>query len=357
MPPRTGSGYTTGRADTTFIMEGISYVAAFAIKEYFKTAQATGAGETALAISHIANVYSRAVEQKWRQNVDKINTRVAQEGQKAMLRRYDETHEKRGDKKYRAGADEPYKRDAGGVLRAALASPNMYQATKDGIIFGDPQWLNSKARQWARLNFGAGERAKDRLVRTRDNGKVFKLPKTANATVRFFGSELKIDLGSPRPTWIVPAGIWSTVDLYGKPITATSGPGPIFTPLGALKKGEGKRGSRSGSQLNMQKRAITARQVSKGVAARGFLEAGAASISRNLPIAGVSYLLGIFEQSQDAALATIPNIKGLDGSQINAAVSVLDKELQTALARLTAKSRPTGNAISSYTRGLGKIQF
>lgn len=59
----------------------------------------------------------------------------------------------------------PYRlstRDAGGRLAAALASSQMFRATYDGVGFGNVRFLDSAARQWHRLNFGAAPNAGSR---------------------------------------------------------------------------------------------------------------------------------------------------------------------------------------------------
>lgn len=50
-------------------------------------------------------------------------------------------------------------RDANGRMEAALSSPEFFRATYDGIGFGNVRLLDRTARQWHRLNFGAGDAA------------------------------------------------------------------------------------------------------------------------------------------------------------------------------------------------------
>ena len=83
------------------------------------------------------------------------HTKVAKQMQTAVLEDYDKA-------KARYGRNlAPYRlttRDAGGKLRAALGSAQIYRGTYDAIGFGNVSLLDNTARQWHRLNFGARPR-------------------------------------------------------------------------------------------------------------------------------------------------------------------------------------------------------
>lgn len=55
---------------------------------------------------------------------------------------------------YREGGG-PRRRDAGGKLLGCIASKDFYRATPNGIGFINTTLMDSRARQWHRLNFGA----------------------------------------------------------------------------------------------------------------------------------------------------------------------------------------------------------
>ena len=90
-----------------------------------------------------------------RTQLAEVHTQIAKLMQQAVLTDYDKA-------KARYGRNlAPYRlstRDAGGKLRRALGSAQMYRGTYDGIGFGNVSLLDNTARQWHRLNFGARPR-------------------------------------------------------------------------------------------------------------------------------------------------------------------------------------------------------
>jgi hypothetical protein len=89
----------------------------------------------------------------------KIHEAVAEDAQVAILEAWKEGR----SGPYRNNVPDKHgrtQRDAGGALRRAVGSPNFYRASKDGIDFINPVWMDSQARQWYRINFGAGARGR-----------------------------------------------------------------------------------------------------------------------------------------------------------------------------------------------------
>lgn len=81
---------------------------------------------------------------------------VARRGQNAMLQAYKASHPRRYGYPYNVS------RNAGGVVQLALSDPRMVRGQYDGIIFGDTVLLDSRAKQWYRLNFGVGTKGASR---------------------------------------------------------------------------------------------------------------------------------------------------------------------------------------------------
>jgi hypothetical protein len=86
--------------------------------------------------------------------VTELHRQVAEGARQTTIKEYIESHSR---KRLRAENDNP-KRTSGGVLLGSLKHPQFTVATYDGIGFGNIELLNSRSRQWHRLNFGAGER-------------------------------------------------------------------------------------------------------------------------------------------------------------------------------------------------------
>jgi hypothetical protein len=141
----------------------------------------------------------------------------------------------------------PYRlsaRDAGGRLERAIASREFFRATYDGIGFGNEELLDATARQWHRLNYGAGEAAGD-------GSRVFSI---------HFGSAVSASLGladTPSPGFMLPKGFWRSPS--GK-FAESGGRGDYFYPN---RRGPGPT-------------------PTKGIRAWHFFDAGIESIANNL---------------------------------------------------------------------------
>lgn len=87
-------------------------------------------------------------------------------------------------------------RDAGGKLESALRSRAFYRATHDGIGFVNTTLMNSRARQWHRLNFGARPRGSytPRAYQARFGDLVA-------GTFGFFDEEPSKGFAMPRGVW------------------------------------------------------------------------------------------------------------------------------------------------------------
>lgn len=123
----------------------------FNIAAMFRAALAAGALEAA----KVAQDFALALEQTVRSSKNQLASLHHQVGtlmQEEVLAAYEQALHTRGRNlaPYRLST-----RDAGGRLAAALGSSEMFRATYDGIGFGNVRFLDSAARQWHRLNFGA----------------------------------------------------------------------------------------------------------------------------------------------------------------------------------------------------------
>lgn len=122
-------------------------------------------------------------------------SRIAALMRTALIASYEERVE--GEKhvpSYREGAG----RYAGGALRRALSDPSMAIGDANGISYINRALLDTEARHWKRLNFGAGGAASQGFPG------VGLLPVFLDERVLFYvGSE-----GKPRPAFTLPPGFW-----------------------------------------------------------------------------------------------------------------------------------------------------
>lgn len=147
-------------------------------------AQLTGASITRNRETRLKNLHTDLAEDA----LDAI--------EKAYLSHFDKgTHS--SNYRQMSGADGRY---SGGKLLTALTAPEMYSATRDGVAIINPLWLDSQAKQWYRMNYGAGAKGKN-------------TPKGPGAQqVVIFGQQSPIDSGlnnfGPSPSYFLPPGYW-----------------------------------------------------------------------------------------------------------------------------------------------------
>lgn len=198
-----------------------------------------------------------------------LHRSLGRNGQRSVLASFDAT---RGRSTTNAALNRSsgakYRRYAGGRLRAALADSAFWQATEDGLLFINVELLNRRARQWARLNFGAGERGKG----------------SRPSVGVYLGAMQIAALGleeGPRPAYRMPTGYFT--DNSGVPVAGRT-PGAAFF---LYKNGPYRRGTVGGgvSYQNSEGKVerlplIQARMV--GFEGRQFLDAGVSRIAREI---------------------------------------------------------------------------
>jgi hypothetical protein len=112
---------------------------------------------TSLGIKELGRVLREGISADERA---KMNEQLMARARAAMMRVYTRQRNKeRSVRGYRSGLEGKYKRYANGKLTAAITSPNFFSADANGIHM-NMGFLSREARQWARLNFGAGEKGR-----------------------------------------------------------------------------------------------------------------------------------------------------------------------------------------------------
>lgn len=319
------------------------YVTSLSVKDIVDSSAKSTTGEVAATITQIGRVYNQAIDQRWRQ-VTKINRQVADQAIQDMLRKYDEVHRARA-----RGAGLGYRtgeRFTGGKLRAALASPNQAQVSLDGVTFINTDILDQAAKQWARLNFGAGSRAG-----IGGGGTPYAAIDVSRfgVTTAFFEDALGGSIPSfdatlpfgPKGAFYMPAGIWSTGSEAGSAIRGQVPPGEragqAFFPLSQIDASGLDKNAAKKIFSNRQKRILT-----KGVQAWGFLEVGASSLARNLPAANFAWMSQIFEEAQTTVNAGIPGRLALNITQVNSAANILNSSIASYIRAAGNTNRSVG---------------
>jgi hypothetical protein len=173
-----------------------------------------------LANSHTAGrivAFGQLLEQKVATVQTKlldVHSEIARDAQEATVEAYQTARASLGRN---SPAYRPASRYAGGRLEAALSASGFAVATGEGIMFGDVDLLDAAARQWARLNYGAGGDA--------DGGgsRQFRVG-LSNLETAAMGIDRPV-----RPPFMMPEGFWRTSNQSSE---AKASGGDEFYPTG-----------------------------------------------------------------------------------------------------------------------------
>lgn len=152
----------------------------------------TSTARTAMTLIALAEAVEANIPQV-RQGLAKAHADIATEAQLAILETYD--HHLKNTPDYRTDPNHARnRRYSGGILRGILADDNFVSSDADGIYLGDISALDSAARQWRRLNWGAGSDAGDAITEF-----TFRLSSSRGTFS---------EGGHPSPGFTLPAGRW-----------------------------------------------------------------------------------------------------------------------------------------------------
>jgi hypothetical protein len=210
---------------------------------------------TAMKQVHFGEFLGRGITEM-RENLEGIHEGIAREAQQAMVESYQlRLASSRWPQGYRSGAsDNVQGRYANGVLLNALRSPQMFRASESGIGFINPTFLDKRAMQWKRLNYGTGG----------SDGSPAYSATFQGLTIAGLGLP-----GQPSAPFRLPAGLWE-----GGRFFPFSEKGGGFTSTGPTGHA---------SPFKLQHPART-----KPVEPWDFLQDGVAVIVERLPVAYVS---------------------------------------------------------------------
>lgn len=218
--------------------------------------------------------------QNWRQSATRragmaeVNERIGREAQREMVAAYQKKVGKRPS--YRQGDRGKWRRYSGEKMRNALQAKEFMSSDYNGIYFGDVEFLDEKAPQWYRLNFGA---------HGTDWSRAGKSP--AQGSMKFFNRAipLRIDLSDypPSDAFFIPKGAFFSSDFQR---TSTGG------KLRGVKPSKSARGA---DALYVMRRGVGLKRVTKstpmsifggrreagGIKGARFFEVGARHINEN----------------------------------------------------------------------------
>jgi hypothetical protein len=212
----------------------------------------------------------------------KANRQIAAEAQAAILEAY-EAQSKHTPAYRTSPVQARNRRYAGGILRGILQD-NFVSSDARGIYIGDTGRLDAGARQWRRLNYGAG-------------GAAGGTAETFN--LRWSNIELMLEEpGSARPPFRIPAGRWFGAAFY------PSSELKVITPFGATSRGT--RGRNPFADSRRQEARMT-----RGIRGQHWIAAGLRSVAENAPEAYSTILRKLWAQGDKAMKEQLAGDTGL----------------------------------------------
>lgn len=268
-------------------------------KAVFEELAAKATSETAKVMRQYARtMYSNTGQIK---DLKKMHRDLANEAQVEVIKAF-QSRPTAGRPSYRQNETNPrLKRYAGGKMLSALKSNKLILTNEYGIGMYNMDFLDRKAKQWYRMNFGTAPRG----------SKV-----AGQGSLKMFGQassrKLAISRFKPSPAFMVPTsiagrGLWSNKILQRTDLSELSKqragtPLPVGKRLGDGSRKKANGGSRSeGQAFYVVYKGIKGSfspRISRGIQGSRFLDAGVKSINDNYGDA----MYGVFKKWHNDAL-------------------------------------------------------
>ncbi len=261
------------------LQEDLKQSFSFSGKEMVKTAYMNASSEAYAIMGVIADTYAKSMSAR-KGSFRQMYQQVGMEALASVGRSYAARRSSQAPP-YRANTKAPFERYAGGKLARALADPKMFRAASDGIEFVNQPWLDTQARQWYRLQWGAGP-GQGREVGPRRPG-------VATSRIVLFGQQagtMGIS-GRPSANFYVPRGTFTQGQFIpanyaaGQEKAAIRQKHSSAASIGAFARPDRKSVGFWGGGMSKS-----------GIAAQHYLESGVATIARLAP-ANNEKLLGL----------------------------------------------------------------
>lgn len=243
------------------------------------------------ALANEMEIFSEAMSSSMARNRDgrvtRIHTIAGQEAVKSTVRSYERRRRKVRKAADRAAPGSSFaarqpaflrrsRRYANGVLGKALASNQMYDARWDGVSFINSTFLDRTARQWYRLNFGAGDRGRS-------------TPRPGDYPIKFFGESvysMTLKPFGPSGSFVLPAGAWFGFDGGGSSLpTPSIASGPRRTLGNKASRAGAPDPSRRGLDQFIPggfNNLAYPRRRTQGIQGSPFLDAGVKALTHHL---------------------------------------------------------------------------
>lgn len=265
-------GYAAQRA-TSAAMQGVAAQAAAG-------ARASASKQVADALTTVESTLKLAVGRRTKQK--KMFEQVGITARNAVVDSYRRNFSKTIS--YRWEDSGRQKRYSNGQMLRALQSPEMFRAASDGLDFINAAFLDTKAKQWYRLNFGAGAQGRNE--------------KADLESMTFFGQTLPgISLGEfqPGPKFMIPYGVFSETAFARTP----DGDDRRKIP-NRVRRSKSLRGQPFYLLAPPQNEEGGSGQVwfpTRGIEGKRFLEAGISSLNAEFPKAAERYAISLIEEA------------------------------------------------------------
>lgn len=141
-------------ADLNGIDREIRNYVNFCMREFIKGVHAQCVGEEAEIVRVFAELTRQGIVRNYESRIKTVHKEAGEKALGVIVAAYKNRPHQRRIGSYRE--NDAHYRDSGRKLENALGDNRMFRVAYDGIDFIDPNWLDSQARQWYRLNFGAG---------------------------------------------------------------------------------------------------------------------------------------------------------------------------------------------------------
>lgn len=218
-------------------------------------AMLSASGEMGRQLAVFAAAFNSSVRRSRSTKIAGIHKRAAIQAQAAILSAYKGRNRRNPAQPYRSEAPGKWRRDSNGAMERALASTDFFRATGTQLSFINMDAMDRAARQWYRLNFGAGPAGA-------------ATPKPGAFPLQILGrnaGQLSLRGNGPSGAYMIPAGIWRP-----------RGAGEEFIPIGYLAEVGRTVGARNSARVATKKR------MSIGFPGYNFLDAGMDDLAAGL---------------------------------------------------------------------------
>jgi hypothetical protein len=227
--------------------------------------------------------------------IEKVNAQVAQVVRAAIVEAYEASL--LGTPAYRTEALRARnRRYAGGILREVLSSESFVSYDSRGLYIGNTAELDSRARQWRRLNYGAGGRAGGGAedVELRWSNQLFFLEEP----------------GAARPAFRIPAGVW-----FGREFYPTS----ELQDRSRLASHVGGRSSRAAAGRG----GVAQRpRMTRGIRGTHWLAAGLRAAAENLPQGYTQAFRKLWKDGDESIQRLVGEVGGVRPGQPRVTITV-----------------------------------